>query len=335
MEDPRGFLARYPDGAIFDEAQRFPELFSYLQEFVDEDGRMGLFILTGSQQFGLKTGITQSLAGRVAMTTLLPFETEERRKGSIEVQSLNEELFRGGYPPIYDRNMDPGEWFPSYVETYLERDVRNMLNVKDLRIFQRFLKLCSGRVGQLLNYSALSAECGVSYNTIKEWISVLEASYLIYLLPPYHRNFKKRLVKTPKLYFYDTGLAAWLIGIRDVRTLAVHPMRGALFECFIINEILKREVHSSQRAQIYFFRDRTGNEVDLIYENSRGCYGVEIKSGITVSADHHRGLKFWKKLQEGKEIQTFLVYGGDQVYTRNEIHHIPWKAWPGENFLTV
>jgi uncharacterized protein len=332
LDDPRGFLAKYPDGAILDEVQRCPDLFSYLQEIVDKDGRMSLFVLTGSQQFGLGSGITQSLAGRVAMTVLLPFETQEKRDSSLINSGLDEELLLGGYPPIHDRGLVPGEWFPSYIETYLERDVRQMLKVKDLRTFQRFLKLCAGRVGQLLNFSALSAECGVSYNTIKEWISVLEASYLIYLLPPYFRNLKKRLIKTPKLYFYDTGLAAWLMGIGDVTTLSVHPMRGSLFECWAINELRKREYHKACRPEFYFYRDRTGNEVDLVFEEGAGLHMLEIKSGSTHSRDQRKGLNYLATLIGENSATRTLLYGGDENQQVGNIDVISWKSWPGAKF---
>ena len=221
--DPRRFLARYPDGAILDEVQRSPELFSYLQTLADMDGRMGLYILTGSQQFGLLSGITQSLAGRVGMVQLLPFSVGELQDADRLPETLDALLHKGSYPPLYDRRLIPAQWYAGYVTTYLERDVRQLINVRDLAIFQRFIRLCAGRTGQLLNLSALANDCGISHNTAKAWISILEASYILCLLLPHHRNFNKRLVKTPKLYFYDSGLAAWLLGVQNSDQLAIHP----------------------------------------------------------------------------------------------------------------
>jgi len=226
-EDPKGFLSNLPDGAVLDEVQRCPALFSWLQGVVDADGRMGLFILTGSQQFGLISGISQSLAGRAARVQLLPFSLAELATVYRPPQSLDQLLYRGSYPPIHDRDVAPVHWYADYVSTYIERDVRQMVNVRDLSTFQRFVRLCAGRNGQLLNLSALSNDCGISQNTAKSWLSVLEASYIVFLLQPHHRNFRKRIVKAPKLYFLDTGLVSWLLGIQNAEQLSIHSMRGA------------------------------------------------------------------------------------------------------------
>ena len=244
--DPRGFLSRFPDGAILDEAQRTPELFSYLQSHVDANLRPGMYVLTGSQQFGLLSGITQSLAGRVGMVQLLPFSFGEllaARKLPVELDDL---MFRGLYPPLYDRDFSPGDWFSGYVNTYIERDVRQLIAVRDLSTFQRFLRMCAARTGQLLNLSSLAADCGITHNTAREWLSVLEASYIVYLLRPHFQNFNKRLVKTPKLYFFDTGLAAWLLGIREPGQLVFHAQRGALFENLVIGEFLKARLNRGE-----------------------------------------------------------------------------------------
>ena len=238
QEDPRGFLARFSKGAIFDEAQRWPALFSYLQGMVDEDRTPGRFVLTGSQQFGLLAEITQSLAGRVGMTRLLPLSIAEIP--TERLGSLDEMLLRGGYPVLYSSSADSSDWLASYVATYVERDVRQVLEVRDLMVFQRFLRLCAARTGQLLNLNALAGEAGISHSTARAWMSVLESSDIVYLLPPYHRNFGKRLVKTPKLYFLDVGLACWLLGIRSPDLLSVHPSRGALFETLVVSEFLKQ-----------------------------------------------------------------------------------------------
>ncbi len=271
--DPRGFLNQFTEGAILDEVQRCPALFSYLQTRVDELNRPGEFILTGSQQFGLLSGITQSLASRAALLTLLP--------GKISGK-LDKILFDGAFPPIFDRGLEPHPWYGNYVRTYLERDVRQLINVQDIGTFQRFLKLCAGRTGQLLNLSSLANDCGITHNTAKAWISVLEASYIVHLLPPHHRNFNKRLVKTPKLYFLDTGLAIWLLGIQNIDQLATHVQRGALFETWVISELLKARYNAGEASNLYFWRDRSGHEVDLLVDHGIHLSPLEIKSGQTI-----------------------------------------------------
>ena len=276
-EDPGGFLARFPDGAILGEVHRCPELFSWLQGVVDTDGRMGLFVLTGSQQFGLLSGVTQSLAGRVGRVQLLPFSLSEITSAGLAPESLDEMLFNGLYPPIYDRHVAPVHWYADYVATYIERDVRQMVNVRDLSTFQRFLRLCAGRNGQLLNLSALANDCGISHNTARAWLSVLEASYIIYVLQPHHRNFRKRMVKTPKLYFLDTGLAAWLLGIQSKDQISIHSMRGALFEGWVLQELLKARYNHALVSNLYFWRDNTGNEIDILLENGERLRPIEIK----------------------------------------------------------
>lgn len=325
QEDPAGFLAKYAEGAIIDEAQRCPELFAWLQEVVDEARRPGHFILTGSQQFGLMTGITQSLAGRVALLNLLPFTADELKSGGWLPITLDEMLFTGSYPPIYDRRLKPGIWYANYVQTYIERDVRQLLNVRDLGQFQRFLRLCAGRTGQLLNLSALGEEVGVSHNTIREWVSVLEASYIIHRLPPFHRNFNKRLVKTPKLYFYDSGLAAWLLGIENPEQLNTHPLRGALFETWVVAELLKQRFNTAHPSNLSFWRDRSGHEVDLLLEQGGLVTAVEIKSGATVTGEALRGLSTWREIAGDAAGASFLIYGGTEVQTRKGITLRPWS----------
>jgi predicted AAA+ superfamily ATPase len=246
------FLAGFPDGGVLDEVQRAPQLMSYLQSRVDADGRMGLFLLTGSQQFGLMSGITQSLAGRTAFVELLPFSVAELRAAGLMPSSLDEMLFTGAYPPIHDRGLKPPAWLAAYVTAYVERDVRQFVKVQDLETFQRFVRLCAGRCGQILNLSSLAADCGVTHNTAKAWISVLEASYILFLLRPHHANFSKRMVKSPKLYFYDSGLLCWLLGIRQADQLAVHPLRGGIFESFAIAELLKAGTESRRTTHAAF-----------------------------------------------------------------------------------
>ena len=269
QEDPRSFLGRFPDGAVLDEVQRCPDLLSYLQPIVDADGRMGLYILTGSQQFGLMSGITQSLAGRTAFVELLPFSIPELAHAGKLPTATDTMLLTGCYPPLYDRELPPSYWFGAYVTAYVERDVRQLLKIQELETFQRFVRLCAGRTGQLLNLSSLATECGITHNTAKSWISVLEASYLVFLLRPHHASFNKRLVKMPKLYFYDAGLVSWLLGIRTQEQMETHPLRGNIFETFIISELIKSRLNRGERPAFSFWRDSNGNEVDLIVEQGK------------------------------------------------------------------
>ncbi|HEV3457879.1 MAG TPA: ATP-binding protein, partial [Thermoanaerobaculia bacterium] len=264
--DPRGFLDRFADGAVLDEVQRCPPLFSFLQTRVDEDRRPGLFVLTGSQQFGLLSSVTQTLAGRIAVVPLLPFSLGELQAVDRAPATLEALLFQGLYPPIYDRGLDAAIWYKNYVLTYVERDVRQMVNVRDLSTFQRFVRMCAARTAQLLNLSGLAVDCGITHNTAASWLSVLEASFILHLVRPYHGNFGKRLVKTPKLFFYDPGLAAWLLGIQNAEQLAVHPQRGALFESWVVAELLKARFAHGMASNLFFWRDRTGHEVDLLIE---------------------------------------------------------------------
>jgi len=324
QEDAKGFLARFSKGAVFDEAQRWPELFSYLQGIVDEDRRPGRFVLTGSQQFGLMAGITQSLAGRVGMTRLLPLSLAEIPEK--KVGSLDELILRGCYPALYSGMVEPSDWLASYVATYVERDVRQVLEVKDLATFQRFIKLCAGRTGQLLNFNALAGETGISHTTARAWMSVLESSDLVYLLPPYHRNFGKRLVKTPKLYFLDVGLAAWLLGIRSPEVLTMHPSRGALFETFIVGEFLKQRFNDGKPADLYFWRDNSGLEADLIFEKDGLLQMVEIKSGQTVTSDYIRAAQKSIRFAPNESHAPWLIHGGEDTYARTGVQVIGWKC---------
>ncbi len=327
--DPRRFLARYPDGAILDEAQRCPELFSYLQTLVDMDGRMGLYILTGSQQFGRLSGITQSLAGRVGMVQLLPFSSQELHAADKLPKNLDSFLYQGAYPPLYDRPLSPAQWYAGYVTTYLERDVRQLINVRDLALFQRFLRLCAGRTGQLLNLSSLANDCGITHNTAKAWISILEASYILFLLQPHHRSFNKRLVKTPKLYFHDTGLAAWLLGVQNADQLVMHPQRGALFETWVVGELLKGRYNRALPSNLFFWRDNTGNEVDVIADLGLHLVPIEIKSGQTICADYFSGLRKWLSWAGTEAGRAYLVYGGGESQQRNEGQVVSWRKVAG------
>jgi hypothetical protein len=329
--DPRGFLARVPDGAIIDEVQRVPELLSYLQEIVDARPRRGLFILTGSQNLGLLARVTQTLAGRTAITGLLPLSLDEIRRFPVSPPDLWSVVWTGGYPRIYDQDLPAGEWLASYAATYVERDVRQVLQVGDLLAFQTFLRMCAGRVGQLLNLSGLGADCGITHATARQWLSVLETSYIAFRLPARHVNVRKRLVKTPKLYFYDTGLLCYLLGIRAPEQLEVHPLRGAVFECWVVSEIVKHCLHRGQAPDLSFYRDRKGHEVDLVVNRGHDLVAVEIKSGRTPSpdafdalTDFRSGDRGGRKPKNGE--RNLVVYGGEASQKRTVGELVPWSA---------
>ena len=325
IEDTRGFLAQYGEGAIFDEAQRVPELFSYLQQVLDEDPQKGKFILTGSNNFLLQENISQSLAGRIGYLYLLPFSTEEIRAITDKEQSLEDTIYKGGYPPIYEGGIAPDKWLPNYIRTYVERDVRQIKNVSNLGAFERFVKLCAGRIGQLLNLNSLANETGVDAKTIASWISVLESSFIIYLLKPHHQNFNKRLVKMPKLYFYDTGLACSLLGIHNSEQLTSHPSMGNLFENHIITDMIKSRYNKNEAMNLYFWRDNVGNEMDVVIDNAGNLYPIEIKSGKTIVPEFFKNFKFWQKMS-GIDGGT-IIYGGEQIQKRsNGLNVVPWNS---------
>ncbi len=337
-EDPNGFLAQFSKPVILDEVQRVPELFSYIMPLVDEYRKMGAFILSGSQNFHLQEAISQSLAGRCATLKLLPFSyreisgtinhdifklsTEQLTDNKNSVPAF-EQIFRGGYPPIYDRNIQPGSWYAQYTQSYLERDVRNLINVGDLETFERFLRLTAGRSGQILNMETLASDVGVSPVTIKRWISLLSASYIVFLLKPHSKNFNKRLIKTPKLYFYDTGLLCYLLNIRSAEDLSFHSQRGAIFETYIISELVKASHNAGIEPPFYFWRDSQGHEVDLLIENGENLLPIEIKSGQTVASSMFSGLNYWQKLSQCND--GMLIYGGADSYTRNGIKVRSWQ----------
>lgn len=325
QQEPRGFLSRYADGAILDEVQRCPDLFSYLQSRLDADKKMGQFILTGSQQFGLLSGVSQSLAGRVAKISLLPFSLHELQKAKRAPETLEELLFKGLYPPIYDRDLKPSIWYGNYVDSYVERDVRQIINVRDLGTFQRFVRMCAARTGQHLNLSGLAADCGITHNTAKTWISVLESSYIIRLLAPHHKNFNKRLIKSPKLYFYDTGLAAWLLNIQTTGQLAIHPARGQLFETWVVSELLKCRFNHALQSNLYFWRDSKNHEVDVLMEKADKLLPIEIKSGQTVAGDFFENLKKFQSIARHVVGRGFLLYGGQQTQNRETVDVVPWS----------
>ena len=329
VRDPRGFLHRYKEGAVFDEVQRVPDLFSWLQGVVDEMSftapgeEMGRFILTGSQQFGFMEGISQSLAGRIGELRLLPLCVPELRESGRDMDDADLMLLKGFYPAVHVRDVELNQWYNAYIGTYLERDVRSMAAVHNLSAFQMFLRLAAGRCGQIVNLSSLGAEAGVSHNTAKAWLSILEASFIVFLLRPFHKNYNKRLIKSPKLYFYDTGLACRLLGITTPDQLAFHPLRGAIFESFVVAETLKKNHNSMRSAQCFFWRDSAGHEVDIVLEEGGRLVPAEIKSGKTVASDFFDGLRRWGNLSSVKK--GVLIYGGDESYEREGFRIIPWN----------
>jgi predicted AAA+ superfamily ATPase len=322
LADPRRFLGQFPEGAVLDEIQRAPELFSYLQTLVDATPGMGRYILTGSQQFGLTEKITQSLAGRVGFLHLLPFTWAETAH-LFATKSLEEVLWQGFYPPLHDRGIPPHIWFSDYLNTYVERDARLAINIRDLAAFHRFVLMCATRTGQLLNLSALAADCGITHNTARAWLSVLEASYLVTLLQPYHRNLGKRLTKTPKLYFLDTGFAAWLAGVRDARELVVGGLRGPIFETFIVAEFLKHKRNYLRQEELFFWRDHAGHEIDLLVERGDQLIAIECKAGQTVAEDWFTPLEQFSTLAGADA--GLILYGGDSGQARSRFPVIGWR----------
>ena len=325
LEDARGFLRTVERGAILDEIQRAPDLTSYLQEMVDEDPTPGRFILTGSQDFSVMEAVSQSLAGRTGILELLPLTLDETKRFPDSPKSRFEFLVQGGYPALFDRLPERQDWLGSYITTYVERDVRQVLNVGNLLTFQTFLKLCAGRSGQLLNLSSLGADAGINYKTAQAWISVLEAGYIVYRLPPWFGNVKKRLVKTPKLYFTDTGLLCYLLGIHTPGQLLSHPLRGAIFENWVIGELRKSRMNLGRRPDYHFYRDRKGLEVDLLIPAEPTILAIEIKSGETISRDFLRALEQFSSIPGVPHCRRALIYGGEQRQERTNTVVVPWS----------
>ena len=321
LTDPRGFLSNYPAGVILDEVQHTPDLFSYIQSLVDHD-RKAHFILIGSSNFLLMEKISQSLAGRTAILQLLPFSFEELPPGTESYETC---IFKGQYPRIYDRNLAPADFYPAYIQTYIEKDVRLIKNIGDINAFIQFTRLCAGRIGQLLNYTGLASDAGISPNTAKAWLSILESSYIVYRLQPFHRNFNKRLVKSPKLYFYDTGVACSLLGIHDASQVTLHYLKGALFENLILNEMVKRRFHHGDRRQPYFWQDSQRKEIDCLLVNGENIIPVEIKSSKTMSESYFDNLKYWQPLASLPKHAGYVVYGGDQSMKTSAGRLVSWR----------
>jgi len=350
-QDPRAFLAAYRQGAIFDEVQHVPQLLSYLQGVVDDyPEEKGRYVLSGSQNFALNHHISQSLSGRIGLATLLPLSLNEL-KATKAIDETDQSyvlslIFKGGYPALQQRGMDPLIFYPSYIQTYLERDVRQLKNIENLGKFQFFLKLCAGRVGQIINLSSLAQDAGVSHTTVRHWLTVLEASYIIFLLQPFHKNFSKRLIKMPKLYFYDTGLACTLLGLEKSLQLDSHYLKGGLFENLVILEILKKRIHQGLPPHLYFWRDQADHEIDLIVEWGGTVHAIEVKWGSTLQSDYVKNLKYFKKIEKedmekqnqerfqkvkkensfstSSSIQTHLVYMGSHTGLYQDVSLIPF-----------
>lgn len=339
VNDPRGFLAQYHGRVIIDEAQRAPDLLSYLQTAVDDDASPGRFILTGSQQFQLLAKVGQSLAGRAAYLRLLPFSLSELRQAPAQDPGgyhgppprgaaprslqLDDILFQGLYPRIHDRKLAAPDFLAAYITAYIERDVRGVLRVGDLLTFQRFVQLCAGRSGQLLNFSGLASDCGISHTTAREWLSVLEASSIVHLLQPFHKNFSKRIVKSPKLYFIDTGLMCHLLRIRKATELTGHPLYGGVFETFVVSEILKAFVHRGERPALYFWRDQTGHEVDVLLDLGTKTTAIEIKAGRTITSDALSTLDYFSQLKDSRA-KSVLICGANESMLRQGVRVRTW-----------
>ncbi|MCF8339191.1 MAG: ATP-binding protein [Bacteroidales bacterium] len=318
--DPRKFLEASDKGMIIDEIQRVPELFSYIQGIVDKNADLGQYIITGSQNFLMLENISQSLAGRVAILKLLPFSVKELEEAGINGQNVDELIFQGAYPRIYDYNLHPTDFYPFYIQTYVERDVKLIRNISDQSTFITFLRMCAGRVGQLLSINDVASSCGISQVTAKSWLSILQASYIIYLLKPHHQNFNKRLVKMPKLYFYDTGLASSLLGLKNDSEVPTHFAYGQLFENFVINEFIKEWLNKGAQPDFYFWRDKNGHEVDLIIQISKKLIPIEIKAGKTFTNDFFKNLDYWNKISQNHSDKAWLIYQGKQSFETSKGH---------------
>jgi uncharacterized protein len=331
QEDPRGFLQSMPNGAILDEIQRVPELFSYLQEILDNTTKKGLFILTGSNNFLLQENVSQTLAGRVAYLNLLPFSIDELKSNNLLPKTEEEVLINGFYPPIYDQKIAPTDWLPNYIRTYIERDVRQIKNVTDLLAFEKFMRVLAGRTGQELNASALANEVDVNLKTIQSWIGILENSFVIYLLKPYHKNYNKTITKRPKIYFYDTGIVCSFLRITNTSQLESHPLKGSIFETMVVIDLVKRFFNRGMNPPLYYWRDKTGREIDLIIENSDTVISMEIKSGKTIHSDYFKNLIYWNKISNNNH--SLIIYAGEQEQNRSD--NMSVINWQNSNKLKI
>ena len=325
QDDPKGFLRNLGPQAIIDEIQNVPDLLSYIQITVDREKRAGQFIISGSQNLLLMQSVSQSLAGRVAIFNLLPFSLEELMPTQYALPAYEDYILKGFYPRIYDFDLNPNTWLLDYIQTYVERDLRQIVNVSDLGAFRQFLEICAGRTGQLVNFSEIGNLIGISYQTVKNWLSVLQTSFIIYLLRPYHRNFDKRIVKSSKLYFYDTGLACALLNIRSVDDVNRHFAKGSLFENLIITEILKNQLNRNLRSSQYFWNAAGNNEIDLLLDSGGRLVPIEIKSGRTINTHFFESLQYFQPISGALPEDSFLIYGGDDVQSRSTAQVLSWR----------
>ena len=329
ISDPIGFLKTIGNKVIFDEAQNLPELFSYIQVISDERNIPGQYILSGSQSFLLNNHISQTLAGRVNVNHLFPFDITELE--TIKNLDINQTILNGFYPRLYDKHIAPDDFYPSYLETYIQRDVRTLKGIENLNTFSRFLGLCAGRIGQVLNLTSLANDAGIAVNTAKAWLSLLEASFIIYQIQPYYKNFSKRLIKSPKLYFYDTGVACSLLKLTDPEMINTHYLYGSLFENLVISEILKNQCHSGKRPSVYYWRESNGVEIDCIIEQGNNeILALEIKGGQTFTKDYMKNLRNFAKNEAGFKINKAIVYAGEQSTNIKDVQLIPWSKLPSK-----
>jgi predicted AAA+ superfamily ATPase len=325
LTDPNSFLGQFKNGAIIDEAQKAPHLFSYIQQIVDDNNKPGYFILTGSNNFLMQQTISQSLAGRVAYLHLLPCSLSELKEAKLLNDEYAWHIFNGSYPePLY-RKISPLDWYPNYINTYVERDVRQLKNITDLALFMKFVKLCAGRCGQILNMQSLGNDCGIDGKTVQAWLHILQSSYIIYLLRPYYNNFNKRIIKAPKLYFYDTAVNCSLLGIQSLKELSLHSMKGALMENLLIIDLLKQRLNKGLQDNLYYWRDKTGNELDVLIDGPGELNAIEIKAGATISGDYQKGLLYFKELVGNVKLNSLVYYGG--TATQNRSNGISIKPW--------
>lgn len=324
--DPRGFLKRFEKGGIIDEIQKLPELMSYLQSFLDNKKKKTPIILTGSAQLTLLSNVSQTLAGRTAIIELLPVSYQELKSSEVAPESLEQLFFRGFYPRLYKEKINPSDWHQDYVKTYIERDVRDLLKIHDLGTFQKFLKMCASRAGQILNLSSLANDCGISHSTASTWLNILEATYIVFRLEPHYKNFSKRLIKSPKLFFYDTGILCFLLGIRSAVEIETHSSRGAIMENWIATEMIKTRFNAHKPRDFYFWRDSRGNEVDFVIDQGQKIVPVEIKSGRTVAPDFFKGISYWSNLAGISAGKGYLVYAGKDDQSRTGVDVLGWKS---------
>lgn len=325
LTDPKGFLQTQKGSLILDEVQYVPHLFSYIQVISDKEKIPGQFILSGSQNFQLMESISQSLAGRVSIFNLLPFSLEEIKGSSFEMETYEAYILKGFYPRIYDLELDPYRWLQDYLRTYVERDVRQLLNIGDLGLFRQFLEMCAGRIGQLVNFSEIGNQLGISYQTVSKWLSILETSFICYTLRPYHKNFNKRIVKSPKLYFYDTGLACALLNLRTVEELNRHFAKGALFENLVLNEVMKNQLNQDLPANNYFWNAAGSHEIDLVMEVGGKLIAAEIKSARTIHSNFFNSLTYFQNASGISSEDTYLINGGEEVQKRSIAQVLNWN----------